>query len=456
MAKITDYRIIIAEEAAPNARQSAAFLRRSIRIVTGKTVPIVSDATPPTPLEIVVGKTNREELDQMNFVRDRKTLWSFVARFSGERLYLAGMGLPAEPEVPFKNTYAVTDDGEWGTNLASYRFVEEALGYEFLYDGYEEYPENPDLEMPLSWEINYTRDALMQEKVKVIDGPSFYSIPSARAHNWNMGSMIFRSKKGRIVVIDGGLGSDTPHLYDILKDITGQDVPVVDAWLFTHLHEDHYGAFCRICAEEEWREKFHIRNFYCHLLPDEFYTSLSKESKPEFQRVLDHFHSSPETLGLTMHTVERGDVIEIDDLAFHVLHVPDLSVPTMNMNNSSVIYRMDHESGQRFLLLGDGEAVVDNALMALPPEELSAQVVQVGHHGVGNVSKACYDRIGGKVFIYQATARFWYSDRGEGLGSHVIGMARNRYWLLDKGAKRENIYPNHKGIVSLPLPIPVK
>lgn len=456
MAKITDYRIVIAENPAPNARQSAAFLRRNIRIVTGKTIPIVSDSTPPSPLEIVVGKTSREEMDQMNFVRDRKTLWSFIARFSGERLYLAGMGLPAEPEVPYKNPYAITDDGEYGTNIACYFFVEDVLGYEFLYDGYEVYPENPEIEMNLLWDVDYTRDVLMQEKVKVIPGPSFYSIPSARVHNWNMGSMIFRSKKGRIVVVDGGLWGDMPHLYDILKDITGQVVPVVDAWLFTHFHEDHYGAFWRICAEEEWRKKFDIRSFYCHLLPDEFYTSLSKEGKPEYQTILDWFHKAPEILGLTMHTVEKGDVIEIDDLSFKVLSVPDLSIPTMNMNNTSVVYRMDHESGQRFMLLGDGEAVVDQSLMALSDEELKASVVQVSHHGVGGVSRALYQRIGADIFIYQASPRFWYSDRGEGLGSQVIGMARARAWFLDDGAKIENIYPNHKGIVSLPLPIPVK
>ena len=127
MAKIKDYRIVIAEKAQPNARQSAAFLRRCIRIVTGKTLPLVTDATPSTPLEIVVGKTSREAEDEMNFVRDRKTLWSFIARFAGERLYLAGMGLPAQPEEPYKNPYAVTDDGEWGTNIASYRFVEDVL-----------------------------------------------------------------------------------------------------------------------------------------------------------------------------------------------------------------------------------------------------------------------------------------------------------------------------------------
>ncbi len=456
MAKIQDYRIVTAEKPTRNERRAAAFLRRNIRIVTGKTLPMVTDKSAPEELEIVVGKTSREEMDQMNFQRDPKTAWSFVARFHGQRLYLSGMGVAAEPEAIYKAVYGVPDDGAFGTNIAAYRFVEDVLGFEFLYDGYLDYPETPELEMPLDWEVDYTRDTLMQEKAPLLEGPAFWSVPSARVHNWNMGCMIFRSKEGRIAVIDGGLGGDMPHLLSILREITGQEKPVVHAWLFTHLHEDHYGAFCRICRQEEWHDKIEIRDFYCHLLPDEYYLSLSKEAKPEFADVLNCFHTAPEVLGLTMHTVEEGDVIELDDLSFKVLHVPDLSVPTMNMNNSSVIYRLDHESGQRFLLLGDGEWVVDHALKELPPEELKSDVVQVGHHGVGNVSDQVYDLMDAKVFIYQACPRFWYSDRGEGLGSHQIGMDRLRRYLLDCGAKRENIYPNHKGIVALPLPIPVK
>ena len=126
---------------------------------------------------------------------------------------------------------------------------------------------------------------------------------------------------------------------------------------------------------------------------------------------------------------------------------------SMNMNDSSVIYRMDHESGQKMLLLADGEWVVSNALSLLPPEELKADIVQVGHHGVGNVSREIYRRIGGQAYLYQIAPRFWYSDKGEGLGSHVIGMARNLDWIMDLGTRRENVLDTTRGIVAKPLPL---
>ena len=82
-------------------------------------------------------------------------------------------------------------------------------------------------------------------------------------------------------------------------------------------------------------------------------------------------------------------------------------------------------------------------------------MVQVGHHGCGNVSKACYEAIGAKAYFFQISDRFWYSERGEGLNTHNTGVIRTRAWLMELGAKRENIYRNSNGILAFPLPFPI-
>lgn len=455
MPRIRDYRIVIAENSTFNQRRAAAFVRRAIRLVTGKTPEIVSDAVPPVPPEIVVGKTSRESLDEMNFARSRKSLWEYIIRFSGERLYLAGLGLPAEEEDPYKHPYGIVDDGEYGTSVAAYRFAEDVLKYDFLFEAYLPYPEDPELEMPQDYAVDFYKDALERDHAPTMDGTAFWAVPSARVPNWNMGCLIFRTRKGRIVMIDGGFYSDAPRTVRLLQEITGKEVPVVDAVLFTHLHEDHYGFYQRLCEDEELRKKIRIKSVYHHLLPDEFYSEYSKEKSSGYQRILDLIHASPETLGAELCRINAGDTLVFDDLSFKVLHVPSSEVEamqTMNLNDSSVVYRLDHESGQRFLLLADGEWVVSNALAKLPPEEFRADLVQVGHHGVGNVSREIYRRTGGKVFLYQVSPRFWYSDRGEGPGSHVIGMARNLDWIMESGTERKNVLDTSRGIVAGNLP----
>ena len=86
MAKIRDYRIVLSQAPAFNERRAAAFLRKSVRLITGVNLPIVSDDTAPTDLEIVIGKTTREEADGMEFIRSRKSLWEYVIRKVGKRV----------------------------------------------------------------------------------------------------------------------------------------------------------------------------------------------------------------------------------------------------------------------------------------------------------------------------------------------------------------------------------
>lgn len=459
MAKICNYRIVLAQKPTYNERRAAAFIRRAVRLVTGKTLEIVPDTAKPLPLEIVIGKTSREEADGLSFERSRKSLWEYVIRFAGERVYLTGLGLPAEEEYPYKHPYATVDDGAYGTSIAAYRFTEDVLGYDFLFDAYGTFPEDPDLEMPLDYCVAHYKDALEQDHAPEMNGSAFWAVPSARVPAWNMGCLIFRSREGRILLIDGGFSADCPGIIRLLREITGQEKPVIDALLFTHLHMDHYGFYQRLCLDEDLREQVQIKAFYHHLLPDDFYTTHSKEKSPDWQEVLDLIYASPKTLGTKLCKVEEGDVITLDDLSFKVLRVPSAdrdAMMKMNMNDSSVIYRLDHESGQRMLLLADAEWVASGDLDKLPPEELESDIVQVGHHGVGNVSHEIYRRIGGKVFLYQVAPRFWYSDKGEGYGSHAIGMARNLDWLMEDGAKRENVLDTSRGIVACALPVKIQ
>lgn len=456
MTKICNYRIVLAQKPTYNERRAAAFIRRGVRLITGATLEIVSDAEKPLPLEIVIGKTSREETDGMQFERSRKTLWEYKICQKNERVYLTGLGLPAEEEYPYKHPYGIVDDGAYGTSIAAYRFTEDVLGYDFLFDAYCAYPENPNLEMPEDYAVDHTRDALEQDHAPEMKGSAFWAVPSARVPAWNMGCLIFRSREGRIVLIDGGLAPDCPRIIRLLKEITGCEKPVVDALLFTHLHSDHYGFYQRLCQDEELGKQVQIKAFYHHLLPDEFYSEYSKEKSPEWQAVLDLIQASPHLLGTKLCKVEEGDTVTVDDLSFKVLRVPSEDTDEMmkmNMNDTSVIYRLDHESGQRMLLLADAEWVTSGDLDKLPPEELKADIVQMGHHGVGNVSHEIYRRIGGKVFLYQVAPRFWYSDKGEGQGSHVIGMARNLDWLMEDGAKRENVLDTSRGIVACSLPV---
>ena len=158
MARIRDYTVVLSQKATFNEKRAAATLRRAVRLVTGAALPLVTDAAPPTEREIVVGRTNREALCGLSFPRSRERLWEYQILRRGDRVFLTGLGLPPAEKLPYRSAYAPLDDGAYGTAVASYRFAEIALGYDELYEAFEEFPVDPQKEMP-PFQLLHTRNS---------------------------------------------------------------------------------------------------------------------------------------------------------------------------------------------------------------------------------------------------------------------------------------------------------
>lgn len=460
MAKIIDYRIVIPANASSNEMRAATFLRDNIRLVCGKIIPIVRDTAAPREHEIVVGETKREIIDDITFKRYREPnmggIWEYVIKSAGSRIYLTGLGHAPEVEAPYLSAYKHLDDGKIGTVMAAYHFVEDVLEYDFLYSQYVDIPENSELEMPANYDYQFTREALRAKEPILYEGAALYALHGAEELHANMGGMIIKTKGGKIAVIDGGRPSEADRFIAILQKITGREVPHVDVWLFSHLHVDHFGVYYKLCSEEKYRGRVTVGDFYCNLLTEEFYTSLSKERVTNAAEIRAAMISPCASTGANVHTVEKGDIISLDEIEFEVIHVPDIALAEkMNMNDSSVVYKMTYAGQQTMMLLGDAEWVCSNDLVENCADKLKSDIVQVGHHGCGNVSGKCYELIDAEAYIWQIGEKFWYSDCGEGLNTHNTGVIRTREYMMRKCPKRENIYVALDDIVSSPLPMKI-
>ncbi|MBE6597449.1 MAG: hypothetical protein E7641_07245 [Ruminococcaceae bacterium] len=456
MSKIVDYRIVISENATTSEIRAASFVRTNVKLVCGKTLEIVKDSEKPVELEIVVGKTNREALDGVALERSRDGLWEYVMFNKGRRFYMTGLGVPPE-EVPYTSAYRKIDDGAVGTVIAAYHFVEDVLKYQFIYAAYDVYPETPDLEMPEEYLYEFTREAFSKQRPENIEGASIHFLQCSGRLDWNDQSFIIKTKAGRLIAFDGGHPGETDRFIESLKVLSGEEVPTVSAWFMSHMHNDHWGVYYRLCTDEEYKGKVKVENFYCNLATEEFYTKLSRECSEGHIPVRNAILGSKETTGADVHTVVRGDVIEVDDISFEVLHAPlEKDYTAMNMNDSSVVYKMTHkDSGQTILFLGDAEWVCSNNLIENSADKLKSDIVQVGHHGCGNVSRKCYELIDADVYWWPIGERFWYGESGEGLNTHNVGVERYRTYMKEIGVKNENIYVNLDRIISSPLPFPI-
>lgn len=460
MRKITDCVIIISENASYNELRAAAFLRDNIKLVCGKLIPIMRDSSDPRENEMVVGETNREALDGIHFYRYREPntggIWEYSIKTVGSRLHLTGLGHAPKTETPYTSAYKHLDDGKIGTVMAAYHFVEDVLGYDFLYSQYIDIPENPGIEMPENYCYEFTREALRAKDPVLYDGAALYVLHGAEELHGNMGGMIIKTKSGKIAVIDGGRPSETDRFIRILQKITGREVPHVDVWLFSHLHVDHFGVYYRLCSEEKYKGSVTVGDFYCNLLTEEFYTSLARERVTNAESIRSAMLSPDSQTGARVHTVQKGDIISLDEIEFEVIHVPDMELAEkMNMNDSSVVYKMTYDGKQTMMLLGDAEWVCSNDLVENCADKLKSDIVQVGHHGCGNVSEKCYELIDADAYIWQIGEKFWYSDCGEGLNTHNTGVIRTRAYMMRNNPKKENIHIALDDIISSPLPMKI-
>ena len=160
-----------------------------------------------------------------------------------------------------------------------------------------------------------------------------------------MMSYILRTKSGKLAVIDGGNHLDTDYLLEFLRSIS-QGKPVVEAWFLTHAHSDHVDAFLDI--QREHAGEVDIRHVY-YRFPDEGFIAAYEPGDVHTIREWNDLLPRFERLCVP---VEEGQRIQVEELLFEVLYIPDPAFTTNAINNSSIVLRLTVD-GQRVLFLSD-------------------------------------------------------------------------------------------------------
>ena len=118
--KKSNYSIIISRSAAACERKAAEELSAYLEKISGVKLHCLTDETPETPCEIVLGQTNREKAGQ--FDREAIGMNGFTIRTEGQKLFLVG-------------------GDAYGTLYATYEFLEKYLGCRFYTSCFEKIPQ---------------------------------------------------------------------------------------------------------------------------------------------------------------------------------------------------------------------------------------------------------------------------------------------------------------------------
>ena len=243
-----------------------------------------------------------------------------------------------------------------------------------------------------------------------------------------MEAFLITTKSGKVIVVDGGTENETEHLKQAILKRGGR----VSAWLVTHPHSDHVGAMTKILNDEN--SGITVDAVYYHYLPIEWYqANEAYRADMVSQNLAALSKLSP---SVNHPNIQKGDVIDVDDVRITVMNSP-YEFQVNAINNSSVAYRVEL-NGKRILFLGDMGVPAGNSLLNEYKDslgELKADIVQMAHHGEQGVDRNVYEAVRPQITLWCCPEWLWDNDSGSGANSGPWKTLEVRGWMRQLGVK---------------------
>lgn len=229
---------------------------------------------------------------------------------------------------------------------------------------------------------------------------------------------LYNPKQG-LIVIDGGWTEDAQYVRDIIA-LTGNKV---DAWILTHPHQDHIGAFNVIYPDLQG------------IAIGQVYT-VDMASPKECMQVADwdSVDAYKDFLELEIKDLQylyTGDELQICGLDFQILstygeHVKQYSRDYLN--DGSMMFKVTNKK-QSMLFCADVGVSVSDYLLQHWSDTLQADYLQMGHHGYGGLQDNFYEKVAPKVTFFDAPAHMMLDDTGR------YDNPENAKWMEDMGSR---------------------
>ena len=262
----------------------------------------------------------------------------------------------------------------------------------------------------------------------VVDGKAtMYQIPGK--HDVSM-AYVIQTSDNKIIVIDGGEANTDAYndtrddFLNLVRTLTGEQKPTIDAWFITHCHRDHIGVFNELLKGNQ--PQCTVKNVY--------YNFPSRDWMLQ-QNVLGTYENFMEALKNCDNqvVVQLGDVIRVGNVSVEVMLVPDPSITSNGVNESSVVFRAAIGK-QTVLFLGDLGTASGNRLYREHRNALKSDVVQMAHHGSYGVTDVIYRYIDPKVCLWPDASFMWDEGRND-RGDFTIIKTYNYLQKLNKDIK---------------------
>lgn len=244
---------------------------------------------------------------------------------------------------------------------------------------------------------------------------------------------VIRTAGGKYIVIDGGgagCKEKSGYFYDELKRITKSQQPVIEAWIFSHMHDDHLNEFAIIGNDGE--KKITVKKVYMNLPSREFMQRVENGTSEKLylsvRSAYDNIYGPGAFDAVKGKTAFEGDVIEIDGVKIEILLTMTSDESETNINDTSMVFRVTLE-GQTVLFLGDSNISQGNRLLEKYGARLKCTAVQMSHHGQNGTSREVYENAAPEVCLWPTP--IWVYENKAG----IYQTTEVRRWMTEMGIK---------------------
>lgn len=172
----------------------------------------------------------------------------------------------------------------------------------------------------------------------------------------------------------------------------------VDAWIITHPHPDHIGAFIEIMKDPG---DISVSDIYTIDIDYSYYSSVAQE--------VDRIDIYDEFLDLKLSNVKylhEGDILDIIGLKMEVFNAYSDAhkngIITGNlMNQSSLVFKLTNEKESMLFCSDTGNLSLWQKVISKYGDRLNADYIQVGHHGAA-YDEEFFEKVGAKKLFVDA------------------------------------------------------
>ncbi len=250
--------------------------------------------------------------------------------------------------------------------------------------------------------------------------------------NGNIQSMgyIIKTKKGKLILVDGGKETDKDGLVERIKQYGNK----VDCWFLTHPHEDHMGAFYKIVTDNDL--DITVENVYYHFNELSWYHDVEESRFPQSEAYITALNNSTKIQNKI--DCKKGDIFDIDNLQCKILRVgnQESNNETFTVNDSSMVFKFtENKIAKSILFLGDANSETSKELLETCSEDLPSYAVQMAHHGQNGVTEEVYNKINPQVCFFNSPEWLYNNDAGTGYNSGEWKTLEVRDWVSNLDAE---------------------